>query len=540
MHAVTAAQAFAGQRAARPSVVRRSLAVLKDSSYMATIAEVTTRPESGLAHIDALIADAHPWNYIGRTVLYYSFSVTSGVESWRPDVNLATRASFNDTQKAQTRAMLSYVSQVTGIQFAETADGNLADVHFANVDILDPYVTGLDVNGYRYQVSGSNVTSVTPDSWIYLDSYQWGSENLSPLPGTWGYETLLHEIGHMLGLKHPFEGTDTLSPLIDNTAYTLMSYTSAGGAHTTFSPYDLAALDWLYGRDGLGGSYGVGTNGRFITGTGAADVLAGGGSSDALQGGAGNDYIDGAGGTDTATYAGARARFALSKTGATATIRDTSGAEGTDTLANVERLQFTDMSVNLTVGDLAKGISAQKLGSLIELYIAYLDRVPDGDGMAFWIGQLGAGKSLAQIGDGFYSSAVHFGNVTGYTASLSNSEFVSKVYSNVLGRSSVDADGMAYWSNALGSGAETRASLVASILGSAHTFKGDATWGWVANLLDNKIEIGTAFAISEGLSYNSPEANIQKGMAMVDAVTPTSIDAAVALIGVNDGLDLLA
>lgn len=507
---------------------------------MATVSQVTARPESGLTHVDALIGDAQPWNYIGRTVLYYSFSVTAGVEAYRPDVNLATRSAFNDTQKAQARAILGYVSQVTGIQFAETSDGNLADVHFANADIIDPYVTGMDVNGYSYQTAGSTVTQVTADSWIYLDAYQWGRENLSPLPGTWGYETLLHEIGHMLGLKHPFDGDDVLPPLIDNTGYTLMSYTAAGGPRTTYSSYDLAALDWLYGRDGLGGQYGVGTSGRYVTGTGAADTLQGGGGGDVLLGAAGNDYIDGAGGSDTVNYGGARARYELSKSGATATVRDTSGADGTDTLANVERLRFSDMSVNLTVGDLAKGVGPQQLDSLVELYIAYLDRVPDGDGMAYWLGQLRAGQSLSKIGDAFYSSAVYFGDLTGYSAGLSSSAFVSKVYSNVLGRSTVDADGMAYWSKALDTGAQTRASLVASILGSAHTFKGNASWGWVADLLDNKIAVGKTFAIEEGLAYNSAEANIQKGMAMVDAVTPTSIDAAVALIGVNDPLNLLA
>ena len=39
----------------------------------------------------------------------------------------------------------------------------------------------------------------------------------------------------------------------------------------------------------------------------------------------------------------------------------------------------------------------------------------------------------------------------------------------------------------------------------------------------------------DGLVYNSSEDSITHGMAIAAAVTPTSTDAVVALIGVNDG-----
>jgi len=41
-------------------------------------------------------------------------------------------------------------------------------------------------------------------------------------------------------------------------------------------------------------------------------------------------------------------------------------------------------------------------------------------------------------------------------------------------------------------------SLVSAILTSAHTFKDDATWGWVADLLDNKIQVADKFAVTWG------------------------------------------
>jgi hypothetical protein len=390
---------------------------------------------------------------------------------------------------------------------------------------------------------GNTVTSVTVDSWIYLDSFDQVFTNQAPAPGSIGYETLLHEIGHALGLKHPFDSPNILSPGLafgqDNAGTSIMSYTSDGTIHRTFSPYDLAALDWLYGRDGLGGNYGVGSPGKYIEGGVASESFSGGAGDDFLAGNGGNDAINGGAGTDTAMYTGNRNQYAITKAGGAVTVVDKFATEGTDALTSIERLQFSDMSVNLQVGDISRALGTPLTNALVELYTAYLNRTPDADGMAYWMNQLLAGQSLGSIGDGFYSSAVYFGNLTGYSVNTTNADFVTTVYKNVLGRSSVDAQGLAYWTNELATGHQTRANLVSSILGSAHTFKGDATYGWVADLLDNKIAVGKAVAIDAGLVYNTSEASITKGMAIEAAVTPTSTAAAISLVGVTDPLHLL-
>jgi hypothetical protein len=75
--------------------------------------------------------------------------------------------------------------------------------------------------------------------------------------------------------------------------------------------------------------------------------------------------------------------------------------------------------------------------------------------------------------------------------------------------------------------------LVNKILDSAHTFKGNATWGWVADLLDNKITVAKKFSIDMGLNYNTPEESITQGMAIAAAITPTSTAVAISLIGVD-------
>lgn len=71
-------------------------------------------------------------------------------------------------------------------------------------------------------------------------------------------------MGHALGLGHPWESATPLPAGTDNTFYTLMSYNGSSG-RSTFSEFDLYALSWIYGGDGVKGSYGIGsTNGPVI------------------------------------------------------------------------------------------------------------------------------------------------------------------------------------------------------------------------------------------------------------------------------------
>lgn len=243
----------------------------------------------------------------------------------------------------------------------------------------------------------------------------------------------------------------------------------------------------------------------------------------------------------TATFAGPRNNYRIIRTSTGFTVKDLVGSGGDVLLTNHTIAKFSDMFISLTAGDQSKTISAADLKTLIELYIAFFNRVPDGNGMIYWIEQIRNGRTLEGLANNFYAAAIIFSDATGYKADMSNADFIRVIYKNVLGRDEVDAEGMEYWSSSLTKGTETRGNLIRQIISSAHTFKGHETFGWVADLLDNKVAVGSYFSIQHGINYNTDNESISEGMKIAALVTPTDINAAKAKIGVTDALfDLTA
>ncbi|WP_051412926.1 proprotein convertase P-domain-containing protein [Methylophilus sp. 5] len=78
------------------------------------------------------------------------------------------------------------------------------------------------------------------------------------------------------------------------------------------------------------------------------DSLSGGDGNDVLNGGQGDDTIDGGAGNDIVQFTGSYADYRITKISAngqtTYRITDTLGRDGTDTITNVEKLSFKDVS----------------------------------------------------------------------------------------------------------------------------------------------------------------------------------------------------
>ena len=278
-----------------------------------------------------------------------------------------------------------------------------------------------------------------------------------------------------------------------------------------------------------------------IVGSSFGDSIIASGGGGSITGGAGNDTITGGAGSDIAVYSGNRANYLLTQLSAgQVSIQDRLGSGGSDTLISVEDARYADGMQNLAITRDAAAISASQLKSLTELYIAYFNRVPEASGLDYWINNFRAGMSLIQIGDNFYSSAVSFSSLTGYSSTMSDASFISKIYQNVLGRSSPDPAGLAYWQASLADGSQTRGSLINTIITAAHTYKGDLTYGAVADLLDNKASVGIYNAVTAAVDYLTPEESINRGMAIAAAITATDTSHAITLIGLADQVPYVA
>lgn len=423
---------------------------------MATVTDISTTPLTNLNHIDALLNTAPDWNYLTgnpSNTLYYTFSTGQAIFADDDDEISGMPTALTAEQQKYTRQALDYLSEVTGIQFIETSFRTTAQVHFVNADIIDPRTTAECATTTKYYyLTDKTISSYDADSIIYLDNKEWGADNADLAPGGAGYETLLHELGHMLGLKHPFADDITLPEELDDTGNTLMSYTSDGYNHVEYSDFDLAALHWLYGGDGLRGEIGINSTGGIwldgsyeddiLTGALRADVLNGSygddwltglAGNDLLDGGMGDDIIDGGAGVDTAVYSGDRADYVIGHQGGAVTLTDLYDWDGIDLLSGVERLAFADKTVALDIDGIA--------GAAYRLYQAAFDRVPDQSGLGYWIEKLDNGTNLQNVAAGFMNSP-EFIKLYG-SSNPDNASFVTRLYQNVLHRAP-DQSGFEY------------------------------------------------------------------------------------------------
>ena len=280
----------------------------------------------------ALLSGSY-WNGIevtGRPVIVtYSFPTSaSGYMASIDGFTAATVASFqpfNSTEQAEARTALGEWAAASGLVFVEVAPAQ-GDINFQLVDLdstSGPSYAG--AGGIGFYPFGNWNFFTYPDFSSDLDAAGDVFMNTQLVSGgAVDYGTLLHEIGHAIGLKHPTEVvTDfAANPDVthdevlasDDPSLTIMAETG-GPPPAHLKTLDQQAAAFLYGPAGSGqvvtgnasganavvSSWSWKASKQRLTETGFAgdDTLRGTSVTDVINGLDGNDRLFGLDGNDT-------------------------------------------------------------------------------------------------------------------------------------------------------------------------------------------------------------------------------------------------
>ena len=161
-------------------------------------------------------------------------------------------------------------------------------------------------------VTTSNIIDLTPGTYSSINYYATDAEKISAVAG--GDANKIASFTSMIAtLDAQASASNSYYPSFTRTAL-YRGQENVGIAHNT----------WI--ENAIGGS--------------GVDTITGNNKGNEITGNAGNDIINGGGGVDVAIFSGNKATYTISQSGTTVTVGG--GADGTDSLTNIEFLKFDD------------------------------------------------------------------------------------------------------------------------------------------------------------------------------------------------------
>lgn len=207
------------------------------------------------------------YQFTPGTEVYYSFGVHPVWDGYYgSDISALT----GSTYQSQTHAAFAAWEEELNVDFIYIEDGSGADVT-VNWGVIDGSGGYLGVN-IPYDPNGNGIINGTNEglSGIFMDIND---------AGTLFYETMLHEVGHALGLGHNASSSSLMHPIITS--------------QSTLTDNDVADAAVIYGYDQQGSA-----SADAFTGSSLSDSYSGLGGDDTILGGSGGDLIYGNFGLD--------------------------------------------------------------------------------------------------------------------------------------------------------------------------------------------------------------------------------------------------
>ena len=171
----------------------------------------------------------------------------------------------------------------------------------------------------------------------------------------------------------------------------------------------------------------------------------------------GNWVIAGNQGQDTVKLSNAMADYVITQESHEGQLQATLyGPEGRLIVRGLERIEFTDATLIRAEG--------ADISQIDHLYEEVLGRMPDPEGLTYWVEQMNQGASLQDVAQALAEST-EFKQLYG---TPSDEQLVQEMYESILGRAP-DAEGSSYWVEALVVHEATEGELIASLLLSAES-----------------------------------------------------------------------
>lgn len=137
--------------------------------------------------------------------------------------------SYTETQRQHFRDAMAEFEAISGVTFLEVEGTAMVNAF------------GADVAGVGGWANYANSSDGNTGQGYFVNAYQ----NMAP--GDYGYQVILHEMGHALGLAHPHTGTFILDGALDTQTNSVMTYNIDYPYTTELGVFDIQALQHVYG-----------------------------------------------------------------------------------------------------------------------------------------------------------------------------------------------------------------------------------------------------------------------------------------------------